>query len=940
MIKTLSYAVTGQRIETTETAMLVAGTVNIYTARFDFDEAWDGLQRTAVFAVDGITREQLLEDDACTVPWEVLAAGNRLRVGVYGTKADGTRLPTIWTERRLYINPGAGPTQEAADPSPTLVEQLLGRMGDLSALKTEDKSSLVAAINEVWSSGGSGGSSVADAAINEDGHLIITLSSGKEIDAGYAVGPAGSDGRDGSNGKSAYQYAKDGGYTGTEAEFAAKLAAEIPSVDDTLKEAGKAADAAAVGDALSSLSEEKADKEYISLKKYGITAIDYEAPFTTEMYEVAYANGKGFQKAIDDAKADGRKAIVIPNGNYPLCWAGGEGESNPVIVADGVDIYGNGSRLYVIFDEDGTNPYFTGENPYNLSGTVIETNAGVDGLHIVGERAYRITNPGRMDDSSGIGLTEGCHGNTIKNCTIEKVSGDGISCTRAGIQLAHWGSEVFESVEWNGSDYVASKYNFASQLWHSLVGNDGTYWVDITQPMTINSTPNFMYSTEAMRIRCFDADKKCLGEVRAHQGEYFYFFPGTVYWKVELTRIVEHAEDATETWNMFLRQGYYSGAKIINCICRFNQRGGMSNLPDKAVVDNCQIYHNGSAISGMVAYYDGTRFGIDQEEIITSGFTVKDTIIYGQNQGILFRSCGLKILNSTIYGLTAGVGGLNGCVDFYAENCDIICTNNTYGGACSLNSAASHGEKLMVSCRVVGKIMDNIVVIGGTMAKAIPVSALDNSVASTDYVWIGNDMELPSSDGGINITGATVGQTVRISEVDENGTPTVWEPVDLPTGGASPTEEWVKIADYTWTDEDAAATTVPALVYTTDVDGNDLSIDAVYIVCDAKTNSTRTLYGMFSEGNNINYTIKAESMFVNGQLLIVYNELKKLPVPHAVGYAANGLVGGNGGATAKYYLKHFNVEGQFVYPAKAIRIFPNAQILAGSTFSIWGRVAK
>lgn len=159
MIKILSYAVTGQRIEVVETAMLVAGTVNVYTARFAFDEAWDGLQRTAVFSGDGITREQLLEDDACTVPWEVLVAGNRLRVGVYGTKADGTRLPTIWTERRLYINPGAGPTQEAADPSPTLVEQLLGRMGDLAALKTEDKSSLVAAVNEVQETGGGGGTS-------------------------------------------------------------------------------------------------------------------------------------------------------------------------------------------------------------------------------------------------------------------------------------------------------------------------------------------------------------------------------------------------------------------------------------------------------------------------------------------------------------------------------------------------------------------------------------------------------------------------------------------------------------------------------------------------------------------------------------------------------------------------------------------------------------
>lgn len=200
MNKNLSFSVSAQRIELTDAAMLVSGTVNEYTARFTFDESWDGYQRTAVFSCGDISREQLLTDDACRVPWEVLLPGAYLKVGVYGIK-DGSRLPTIWTERRMYINHGAGPTQEAADPSPTLVEQLLGRMGDLAALKTEDKSSLVAAINEVWSSGGSGGASVTDSAINEDGHLIITLSTGETIDAGYAVGPAGATGAAGKDGK-------------------------------------------------------------------------------------------------------------------------------------------------------------------------------------------------------------------------------------------------------------------------------------------------------------------------------------------------------------------------------------------------------------------------------------------------------------------------------------------------------------------------------------------------------------------------------------------------------------------------------------------------------------------------------------------------------------------------------------------------------------------
>lgn len=76
-----------------------------------------------------------------------------------------------------------------------------------------------------------------------------------------ATGPAGPAGSDGRDGKSAYQYAVEGGYTGTEEAFAAKIAAEIPTVDDTLTKTGQAADAAAVGEQLSNLSKEIAALE-------------------------------------------------------------------------------------------------------------------------------------------------------------------------------------------------------------------------------------------------------------------------------------------------------------------------------------------------------------------------------------------------------------------------------------------------------------------------------------------------------------------------------------------------------------------------------------------------------------------------------------------------------------------------------------------------------
>lgn len=95
-------------------------------------------------------------------------------------------------------------------------------------------------------SGGGGGSGEDGGyyapSVDDEGNLTWTASKtdmpavdganikGPKGDTGAtgAQGPAGATGPAGADGKSAYQYAQDGGFTGTEAEFAAKLAKEIP----------------------------------------------------------------------------------------------------------------------------------------------------------------------------------------------------------------------------------------------------------------------------------------------------------------------------------------------------------------------------------------------------------------------------------------------------------------------------------------------------------------------------------------------------------------------------------------------------------------------------------------------------------------------------------------------------------------------------------------
>lgn len=56
---------------------------------------------------------------------------------------------------------------------------------------------------------------------------------------------------------------------------------------------------------------------------------------------------------------------------------------------------------------------------------------------------------------------------------------------------------------------------------------------------------------------------------------------------------------------------------------------------------------------------------------------------------------------------------------------------------------------------------------------------------------------------GLDVTGATVGQTVKISAVDTNGVPTAWVPVDMASGGGEKT--LTLIADITISDGDAVS---------------------------------------------------------------------------------------------------------------------------------------
>ena len=273
-MKVAEVRVSGCQCETVCLEPIPRGIVGAVVAVEYTDSAWDSLRKTVVFR--GVETKDVLDAGSeVTIPAEVVSkAGDSLYMGVYGVDAENqVVIPTIWTELGV-IQGAATPSGDAStEPSLPVWAQIQAMVGNLEALDTEVKSDLVAAVNEALTKGGRIDTETVQEIVEDclkanppqtgaDGKDGITPTIGEngnwylgDTDTGKpSRGAAGAKGADGANGKdgakgdkgepgekgapgekgipgadgkSAYQYAQDGGYTGTETDFMAKLAQEI-----------------------------------------------------------------------------------------------------------------------------------------------------------------------------------------------------------------------------------------------------------------------------------------------------------------------------------------------------------------------------------------------------------------------------------------------------------------------------------------------------------------------------------------------------------------------------------------------------------------------------------------------------------------------------------------------------------------------------------------
>ena len=213
----------GQAIETAE-IVIVAESFNYLKAQFIFITSdWNGLEKTAYFTKGETTHPIKLDENNIAFPLH-LSAGE-WAVSVVGREyANGELVERITTDTAtITVKPfKAGTETPFPEPTPTEIEALKAEIGNLSNLITSDKTSLVNAINELYSKGGSGNgdngfSPIIDITEIDGGHRVsITDAEGKKSFDVF-------DGQDGADGLSAYQIWLNAGNTGTESDFLASL---------------------------------------------------------------------------------------------------------------------------------------------------------------------------------------------------------------------------------------------------------------------------------------------------------------------------------------------------------------------------------------------------------------------------------------------------------------------------------------------------------------------------------------------------------------------------------------------------------------------------------------------------------------------------------------------------------------------------------------------
>lgn len=218
-----------------------------------------------------------------------------------------------------------------------------------------------------------------------------------------------------------------------------------------------------------------------------------------------------------------------------------------------------------------------------------------------------------------------------------------------------------------------------------------------------------------------------------------------------------------------------------------------------------------------------------------------------------------------------------------------------------------------------------------TLGGVKPVTATDTMTQPVGVTADGRLVTKPGSGGsGISVTGATVGQTVKISAVDDDGVPTAWEPVDFPSGGG---EKWEKIADITLQEE------AGNVVIDKDMEGNAFLLKAFYVLVDSKVPTGTAFTSIKTVVNGWKTISKNAPQSETGKRRYYYCYAKHIPDVGALCWTGCSVMPYNNHTDMQQMLRGFNdvYTGGGFYNLSIVPNDGKAMLGGvGTTIMVWG----
>lgn len=356
-------------------------------------------------------------------------------------------------------------------------------------------------------------------------------------------------------------------------------------------------------------------------------------PYTTAEYNQAYNNGVNLAKAVKAANDAGYNKVVLERGNYPVCYSNNnDSQQYGSVKLDGtkyLDVDGNGSTLFVLFDSNNKSPYDkrTSQPAYNLGGNVFllinNTNLNIYGFELRGDQYNRawVTGEDKTENTCGIYMQTN-NINTKINVVAHGFRADGVSGNTRAISIAsldnNWsaggintstGAEITES-----GSYRSPRIDLST----------ATIYRNAVQIYTTGYLRAAEFRNDLLAVFFYDTNGAFISTENARQCDFIYLPKNCRY--IQFVAYEDERTDPTVGYGTFLYLG--TGASNFAQIKGeyfANMRGGISNLCNNTKVD-AFIHDIGSLKYGFPHYGDPTRYAINFEDIYVSRLDVSGVI--------------------------------------------------------------------------------------------------------------------------------------------------------------------------------------------------------------------------------------------------------------------------------------------------------------------------